>query len=164
MAGSSPPPSGSRNDVQSTASVKMGLLRRASREPRVSNRLHIGFFRHIEVCVFLCQLLLEHLADMRVLVTVLDGVAALFDVEIQTPPIDTRYTLDSPRIAAQEGQHTQRFLGCAEVTVKPAGIARRRAHDAARLVVLSLDQFALAVRPRRRPRLARPRDGVALAA
>src|SRR5207253_8915642 len=129
-----------------------------------SNNSQIYFLRHIEFCAFFCQLLLEHPADMRVPVTVLDGVAALFHVETQTPPIDTRYTLDSPRIAAQEGQHTQRFLGCAEVTVKPAGIARRRAHDAARLVVLSLDQFALAVRPRRRPRLARPRDGVALAA
>src|SRR5437016_14589111 len=110
-----------------------------------SNNSQIYFLRHIEVCAFFCQLLLKHPADMRVLVAVLDGVAALFDVEIQTPPIDTRYTLDSPRIAAQEGQHTQRFLGCAEVTVEPAGIARGRAHDAARLVVLSLDQIALAV-------------------
>src|SRR5512143_9109 len=45
-----------------------------------SNCLPIRFVRHIEVCAFLCQLLLEHLADMRVLVTVLDCVAALFDV------------------------------------------------------------------------------------
>src|SRR6267142_6206442 len=140
------------------------MLYRASREPRVSNRLHICFFRHVEVCVFLCQLLFEYLADMRVLVTVLDGVAALFDVEIQTAPIYTRHTLDAPGIAAQEGQHAQRFLRCAKVTVEPAGIARSSAHDAASLVVLSLHQFALAVRPGRRPRLARQRDGVTLAA
>src|SRR5262245_6375373 len=101
---------------------------------------------------------------MGVLVTVLDGVAALLDVEIQTPPIYSGNTLDSPGVAAQKGQHTQRFLGCAEVTVEPAGISRGRAYDAARLVVLSLDRFALAVRPRRRPHLAGPRDGVALAA
>src|SRR2546427_3173673 len=106
----------------------------------------------------------DHPADGRALFKLPSGVAPLFDVEIEPPPIDTRYALDSPRIAAQEGQHTQRFLGCAEVTVEPAGIARRRAHDAARLVVLSLDQFALAVDPRRRTHLAGPRDGVALAA
>src|SRR4029077_5702047 len=129
-----------------------------------SNRLQICFFRHIEACAFFCQLLLEHLADMRVLVTIFDGVAALFDVQIQTAPIYTRKTLDSPGIATQEGKHTQGFLGCAKVTVEPAGVARGRAHDAARLVILSLHQSALAVRPGRRPRLARPRDGVALAA
>src|SRR4029450_6029812 len=127
------------------------------RTPTPSTGLQICFFRHIEGCAFFCQLLLKHLADVRVLVTVLDGVAALFDVEIQTPPIYTRQTLDSPRIAAQEGQHTQGFFRCAKVTVEPAGIARGRAHDAASLVVLSLDQIALAVRPRRCPRLARPR-------
>jgi hypothetical protein len=44
--------------------------------------LAICLFRHIEVCAFFRQLLLEHLADMRVLVTVFDGVTALFDVEI----------------------------------------------------------------------------------
>src|SRR4030095_3088592 len=106
------------------------------RTPTASTGLQICFFRHIEVCAFFCQLLLEHLADMRVLVTVLDGVAALLYVEIQTPPIYSRDTLNSFRIAAEEGQHTQRFLGCAKVTVEPAGIARGSAHDAARLVVL----------------------------
>ena len=95
-----------------------------------SNNPPIHFLRHVEVCAFLCQLLFEHLADMRVLVAVLDGVAALFDVEIQTPPIYTRGTLHSPRIAAQEGQHAQRFFRCAIVTVEPAGVAGGRAEDA----------------------------------
>src|SRR5262245_1237910 len=149
------------NRLNSPLGMKYGCLS----PPRpTSNMLSICFSRHIEVCAFFCQLFLEHLADIRVLVTVFDGVTALFDVEIQTPPIYSRDTLDPSGIAAQEGQHTQRFFGCAKVTVEPAGIARGSAHNAARLVVLSLDQFALAVRPRRCPRLARPRDGVPLPA
>src|SRR5258705_12634575 len=99
---------------------------------------------------------------MRVLVTVFDGVAALFNIEIQTSPIDTRHTLDSPWIAAQESEHAQRFFRRAIVAVKPSRIARSRAHDTASFVVLSLDQFTLTVLPRRRPRLAGPSDGVAL--
>src|SRR5687767_11622632 len=101
---------------------------------------------------------------MRVLVAVLDGVAAFFDVEIQTPPIFAGDTFDSPRITTQEGEHAQRLLGCAEVAVEPAGITGSSAHDAAMFVVLSLDQVALAARPRRRARLTGPRDRVALAA
>src|SRR5207237_7314400 len=95
---------------QRVPNLDVNQLLRATRIAR-SNNSQIYFLRHIEVCAFFCQLLLEHPADMRVLVAVLDGIAALFDVEIQTPPIDTRYTLDSPSIAAQQGQHTQRSLG-----------------------------------------------------
>ena len=91
--------------------------------------LQICFARHIEVCAFLCQLLLEHLADMRILVAVLDGVAALFDVEIQTAPIYAGYTLDSSGIAAQKGQHTQGFFRCAIVAVEPAGVPGGRTED-----------------------------------
>src|SRR6185503_20372577 len=101
---------------------------------------------------------------MRVLVAVLDGVAAFFDVEVQTPPIHSGDAFDPLWIAAEKRQHAQRFLGRAEVTVEPAGIAGGRADDAAGPVVLPLDQLALAVFPGRCPCFAGPREGVALAA
>src|SRR6185503_9093912 len=129
-----------------------------------SNTSPIHFVRHVELRAFLGQLFLEHFAYVRVLVAVLDGVAAFFDVEVQTPPVYPRNTLDSLGITAKKSQHTQGFLGCAEVTVEPAGVARRRAHDAAGLVILPLNQLALAVFPGRRPCFAGPREGVALAA
>jgi hypothetical protein len=52
-----------------------------------AHRSLINFVRYIELRALLGQLLLKHLANIRFLVTALDGAAALFCVEIQTAPI-----------------------------------------------------------------------------
>src|SRR3972149_3971796 len=101
-----------------------GAGRRESGRIACPNSLPVGFLGHIEVRAFLGQLFLKHLADLRVLVAVLDGVAAFFDVDVQTPRLFTRCALNPPRKAAQEGQHAQGLLRCPEVAVEPAGIAR----------------------------------------